>query len=56
MTVEVNTKNKVLNSLFWELIERGGKQGIQFIVQIVLAHLFLPEDFGVIALNYCLNL
>lgn len=31
-------------------MERGGVQGIQFIVQIVLARLLLPEDFGVIAI------
>lgn len=31
-------------------MERGGTQGIQFIVQIVLARLLLPEDYGLIAL------
>ena len=31
-------------------MERGGTQGIQFIVQIVLARLLLPEDFGLIAI------
>lgn len=31
-------------------MERGGTQGIQFIVQLVLARLLLPEDYGVIAL------
>jgi teichuronic acid exporter len=31
-------------------MERGGTQGIQFIVQIVLARLLLPEDYGIIAL------
>ena len=31
-------------------MERGGSSGIQFIVQIVLARLLLPEDFGAIAL------
>ena len=31
-------------------MERGGTQGIQFIVQIVLARLLLPEEYGVIAL------
>ncbi len=31
-------------------MERGGTQGIQFIVQIVLARLLLPEDFGTIAI------
>jgi O-antigen/teichoic acid export membrane protein len=45
-----NTKSKILSSLFWKLMERGGTQGIQFIVQIVLARLLLPEDYGLIAL------
>ena len=31
-------------------MERGGTQGVQFIVQIVLARLLLPEDYGMIAL------
>lgn len=31
-------------------MERGGTQGIQFIVQIVLARLLLPEDFGSITI------
>ncbi|NLD49408.1 MAG: oligosaccharide flippase family protein, partial [Clostridiaceae bacterium] len=44
------TKMQVLSSLFWKLMERGGTQGIQFIVQIVLARLLLPEDYGIIAL------
>lgn len=43
-------KSRIISSLFWKLMERGGTQGIQFIVQIVLARLLLPEDYGVIAL------
>ncbi len=43
-------KTKVISSLFWKLMERGGTQGIQFIVQIILARLLLPEDFGAIAI------
>lgn len=31
-------------------MERGGTQGIQFIVQIVLARLLPPEDYGILAL------
>jgi teichuronic acid exporter len=45
-----NIKSKAISSLFWKLMERGGTQGIQFIVQIVLARLLLPEDYGIIAL------
>jgi teichuronic acid exporter len=43
-------KAQVISSLIWKLMERGGTQGIQFIVQIVLARLLLPEDYGLIAL------
>lgn len=44
------SKLKVASSLFWKLMERGGAQGIQFIVQILLARLLVPEDYGIIAL------
>lgn len=44
------SKNKVMLSLFWKLMERGGTQGIQFLVQIVLARLISPEEFGTISL------
>ncbi|MGM0838323.1 MAG: lipopolysaccharide biosynthesis protein [Bacillota bacterium] len=44
------TKAKVISSLIWKLLERGGTQGIQFIVTIVLARLLLPEEFGLIVL------
>lgn len=41
---------KVLTSFFWKLMERGGTQGIQFIVQIILARLLAPKEFGAIAI------
>lgn len=40
----------VLNNMFWKFMERSGVQGIQFIVQIVLARLLLPKDYGLISL------
>lgn len=43
-------KSKVISSLFWKFMERLGTQGIQFIVQIALARLILPEEYGTIAL------
>lgn len=45
-----NTKSQVISSLLWKLMERSGTQGIQFIVQIVLARLLQPENFGSIAI------
>ena len=46
---KVPTKNNVITSLLWKLLERGGTQGIQFIVQIVLARLLMPEVYGTVA-------
>lgn len=50
MHKEQSIKVVIISSLFWKLMERGGIQGIQFIVQIVLARLLLPTDYGIIAL------
>lgn len=44
------TKNIVISSLFWKLVERGGAQGTNFLVSIVLARLLLPEEYGIIAI------
>lgn len=43
-------RRTVISSLLWKLLERGGTQGIQFIVQIILARLLLPEMYGTVAL------
>lgn len=37
-------------ALVWKLLERFGVQGIQFILQIILARLLLPEHYGVLAI------
>lgn len=44
------TRKKVISSLFWKLMERGGVQGIQFVISIILARLLTPDDYGIIAL------
>lgn len=43
-------KQVVISSLIWKFLERMGSQGIQFVIQIVLARLLLPEECGIIAL------
>ena len=47
---EAVSKNKVISSLIWKFLERGGVQGIQFVLSIILARLVSPEDYGVIAI------
>lgn len=45
-----STKQKVLSNLIWRFAERCGAQFVQFIVQIVLARILMPEDYGTVAL------
>ena len=45
-----NKMSILLSSLFWKMMERFGTQGIQLVVQIVLARLLIPEDFGTVAI------
>lgn len=43
-------KGAVLNSLGWKILERFCSQGVNLIIQIVLARLLLPSDFGSLAI------
>ncbi|HXK76850.1 MAG TPA: oligosaccharide flippase family protein, partial [Bacteroidaceae bacterium] len=43
-------KTKALSGMVWSGIERFATQGVQFVLQIVLARLLMPEDYGIIAL------
>jgi len=43
-------KSKTIHGVFWSLLERGGQQGIQLVISIILARLLLPGQFGLIAM------
>lgn len=43
-------KNSILKNFIWRFAERCGAQLVTFIVSIVLARIFAPEDYGTIAL------
>lgn len=43
-------KSRTLSSLLWKFLERGGNQVVQLLVQVVLARLLMPEDFGALAI------
>lgn len=42
--------NSVSKALGWKLLERFGVQGVQFVLQIVLARLLSPEHYGILSL------
>ncbi len=41
---------KVASSVFWKFLERGVFATVQFVVQILLARLLAPNDFGALAI------
>lgn len=43
-------KKQTISSLFWKLFERGGNALIQLVVQVVMARLLAPEQFGALAI------
>ncbi|NCC00374.1 MAG: lipopolysaccharide biosynthesis protein [Clostridia bacterium] len=45
-----NVKQLVIKGLAWKLSERLGVQGVQFVIQVVLARLLAPEIFGSVAI------
>lgn len=45
-----NLKAATISSLFWKLFEQGGSAAIQLVVQIVMARLLTPHEFGVLAI------
>lgn len=47
---QAELKRRTLSSLFWKFLERGGVAIGALVVQIVLARLLTPEDFGALAL------
>lgn len=43
-------RHKTLTGIFWSAIERFSFQGIQFVIQIIMARLLLPSDYGMIGM------
>lgn len=49
--------NKTTKGLMWKMGENVATQGMQFVIQMLLARMLLPEDFGIIGiLNVFTNL
>ena len=42
--------NKAVSSLAWKLLERFGFHGIKMVVQVVLARILMPGEFGVLSI------
>lgn len=47
---DTDLKTSTIKSLFWKLFEQGGAAVITLIVQIVLARILAPNEFGMLAI------
>ena len=45
-----NLRKKTVSGVFWSAIERFSLQGVQFIINIIMARLLLPSDYGIIGM------
>ena len=43
-------KSSTIRSLFWKLFEQGGAAAITLVVQIVMARILAPDEFGMLAI------
>lgn len=50
MQEQSTLKKKTILGLFWSFSDLIANQGIKFIIQVILARLLVPKDFGVIAM------
>ena len=50
MNKNMNENKQIVLSLIYKFIERVGYQGIAFIIQIILARLLDPTDYGIITM------
>src|SRR5690606_36337105 len=46
----MSLKKKAISGILWTLGQQIGVQGINFVVQIIMARLLMPEAFGLIAM------
>lgn len=50
MSSSKSLKGKMMIGLFWSFTDLMANHGIQFIIQIILARILLPEHFGIIGM------
>jgi len=43
-------QKKIISGLAWSSIERFSVQGAQFVIQVIIARILVPEDYGIIAI------
>lgn len=50
MQEQSTLKKKTISGLFWSFSDLIANQGIKFVIQVILARILVPKDFGVIGM------
>lgn len=50
MSKDKSLTKRTLGALLWRMLEKGGQYVVQLVVQIILARVLAPEDYGVYAI------
>lgn len=50
MNMSILLRHRATSGLLWSALERFGQQGIAFLIQLLLARILVPEEFGLIAM------
>ncbi len=50
MSESENLKSKTVSGVLWSAVERFSLQGVQFVINIIMARLLLPVDYGMIGM------
>ena len=50
MSANNDLAKKTVSGVFWKLLENVSTQGMQVVIQIILARLILPEEYGLVGL------
>lgn len=45
-----NLKSKTIHGIMWSAVDNFSKQGIQFIISIIIARILVPADYGLIGM------
>ena len=45
-----NLKNKATHGIIWSAVERYSLQGVQFLLQLIIARILTPHDYGLIGM------
>lgn len=48
-------KSKSVKGVIWSFVESASTKVIQFVISVIMARLLMPEDYGIVAIIFCVH-